>query len=506
MLGWLAASLISAALGADAECPDPSAWLDGPAHLRALSLDLRGVVPLPGEAALHDGEVPERLVDDWLATPAFAKRAVEFHRSLLWNNVSNVDAITNLTIIGARGGIWRVRERSTVYRGRFDTMCGDFPAEFDDDGAPVLVPQPDGTVEEGWVEVAPYWRPEQTLRVCALDANEDRTSASGTDCSTPAGFTDPGCGCGPNLQWCTSVAEQEAVMVSFGAAVDHRVEVTILEDRPWTDLLLDPAGFVDGRIVHFLQHHAAVTDGVRFTEPAIATHRLPELPYGTDDWVELDRGPQHAGVLTEPGFLLRFQTGRARAAQFYTQFLCQPFESPSALDEVDELHPTPDLTARAGCRYCHALLEPAAAHWGRWAPAGAGYLSADEFPSFDASCVRCGTDGSCSDACQRLYVTEAPHPDLEPYLGWLSAYTFLEPRHESSVTQGPRALVEQGLADGRIARCAAQRAAEWMLGRPTSRADDPWLDELGADFEGSNYAWRALVKRIVLSDRYRSVR
>ncbi|MEM6931367.1 MAG: hypothetical protein AAF602_30835, partial [Myxococcota bacterium] len=59
-------------------CPDAGGWLDGDAHLRAISLDLRGVVPNPDEAALEDGEVPESLLDAWLSSPEFGQRAVRF--------------------------------------------------------------------------------------------------------------------------------------------------------------------------------------------------------------------------------------------------------------------------------------------------------------------------------------------------------------------------------------------------------------------------------------------
>ena len=42
----------------------------------------------------------------------------------------------------------------------------------------------------------------------------------------------------------------------------------------------------------------------------------------------VEAGPAHAGVLTSPAYLLRFQTHRARANRFHVSFLCQPFVAP----------------------------------------------------------------------------------------------------------------------------------------------------------------------------------
>ena len=47
-----------------------------------------------------------------------------------------------------------------------------------------------------------------------------------------------------------------------------------------------------------------------------------------DNWVLIQLDEEHAGVLTRPAYLIRFQTNRGRADRFYTNFLCQPFEPP----------------------------------------------------------------------------------------------------------------------------------------------------------------------------------
>ena len=82
-------------------CPPDQEWLDGHRWLRAISLDLRGVVPEPEEyAQLVGDEVPEALVDAWLDSDAFIERAVRTHRALLWNNVDDLRPVfyTHLTL------------------------------------------------------------------------------------------------------------------------------------------------------------------------------------------------------------------------------------------------------------------------------------------------------------------------------------------------------------------------------------------------------------------------
>ena len=187
--------------------------------------------------------------------------------------------------------------------------------------------------------------------------------------------------------------------------------------------------------------------------------------------------------------------------------LCQPFQPPdSGLTGLDDPSPSPDLTQRAGCQYCHALLEPAAAHWGRWPQAGAGYLDAEQFPAFDAECEACSiNDDDCSDACKDHYLVSPLSQEEYSYIGWMLSYEFLEDRHVDHVEEGPSLLVASTVADGRFPQCIATRTAEWLLGRPLTEADDAWADQLADRFVSSDYRYRTLVREIVTSDNYRRV-
>ncbi|MCA9489901.1 MAG: hypothetical protein KC621_08255, partial [Myxococcales bacterium] len=362
MIAWFVASVFAGDV-VDATCPADAGWLDGHQHLRALSLDLRGVVPSPeDEARLVDGEVPEDLVDEWLDSPEFAQRVVRHHRSLLWNNVSNLTLLTNNAYLSSVNGIYWRRNLADEYRGKSEQHCGDFPATLDVNGRPVGIPTGDGGVEEGWVEVHPYWDPDPdgVVKICGFDAQTAETSPLGTDCSSLQGLSDPYCGCGPELRTCAISSYHREVAYGFGEDVDRRVASMIEQDRSYLDLLTGTRGFVNGPMVHFYKYQSEMPGGARFVELPVDADVLPDLAFtDSDTWVEVDLGPQHAGVLTSPAWLLRFQTNRARANRFYNSFLCQPFQPPDGgIPEAADGSLTLDLTTRDGCKYCHALLEP----------------------------------------------------------------------------------------------------------------------------------------------------
>jgi len=497
---------------ADPICPDSPPGLDKHRYLRALSLDLRGTVPSMEE---HDAldtldDVPDAWIDEWLATDAFADRTLRLHQDLLWLPIVGDEVINRRSALSRSGDRhWR-RDRARQLRGNTDRVpCADVPAEFDADGQPILALQEDETWREGWVMVAPYWSPDESIKVCALDARENEWSTDGDHCATNNGQGDTDCGCGPAMEWCVPPGGETDLEGWLVEDVERRIRDIALEDRPYTDLFTSTTGYVNGPLVHYWRSLAPMATNVDMTPSPLPAASLPDLTWAdVDTWVPIELGPQHAGVLTSVPFLLRFNSNRARANRFYERFLCRPFVPPaggipSSGDEVVTL----DLQERDGCKYCHALLEPAAAHWGRWSVGGAAFLDPTEYPPLRDDCYVCATTSvGCSNDCRAHYVTDALAAEQEPYLGQLLAYEFREDAHKAGVEEGPALLARTAIVDGRLPACTSRTAADWLLGDSAADADPAWYDELGEEFVDSDFSWRALVKAVVTSDTYGRVR
>jgi len=501
-----------------AECDEPgcraeSARLDRPARLRALSLDLRGQVPTVEEmqsmASAAGDEIPDALITSWLDSETFGDRTVRHHRQLLWNNLASVRFVHFLQrvspVAASLGGARRWFRSSAAREIRpNDAQCDDREETLLPDGRARL----NAAGLDGWVNVHPYWEsdPSVMIPVCALDAQTNAMSPSGRDCSSRESTNDPGCGCGPNLIWCDTQAVQNATVAAFNRDVELRTMAVLENDEPYSELFTSRRSFVNGAIVHYLRHQARWYDSVPLLPLPYDLDQLPDLAYtDLDEWVELELPAMHAGVLTSPAYLMRFQTNRARASHFYDAFLCAPFTPPAGTlpvaSEVEQREL--DLQLRAGCRYCHAILEPAGAHWGRWAMQSGGYLDPERFPPFLQECQDCARgEETCSDACRLNYMTRALSAQQEPFLGRMRVYEFLRPEHASNVEDGPSALIRGGLADGRFTSCTVRRTTEWMIGRPITNADVAYTEAFEDTFVGSGLRMKSLVHAIVQSDLY----
>lgn len=495
---WLATSLL--ALGASDPWAD-AATLDLHAYVRAVSLDVRGVVPTADELDTIEaaGELPDALLQEWLRSDGFTEGVVSRHRERFWNNLDI--SLLNERRLGQRSQIRFVNARANSLRGAAQAHCGDFEADVDSHNRPLSwVDNPDGTISEGWVEVVPYWDTEP-LRVCALDAQTTAVTDAGVDCSTEAGQNDPDCGCGPNLQWCLITDVEEEIEAALEADIDARVRQMVDSDAPYSTLFTASSIWVDGASAHFFAHLAAFRPEGYGSPVDLAD--VADIPY-TDRTlraVALAQPDVHAGVLTAPGWLMRHQTNRGRANRFYGGFLCSEFlptEADLTAGDTNAL-PTPDLQARAGCLDCHTRLEPWAAWWGRWAPAGAVYRPAETHPTFLEECEACALAGTrCSDLCDDLYVTEVSHEDQRAFVGMLATYSFLYDDNAAHPDEGPLAWVDETLADGTLAECAAESTASWLLDRPPSEDHlATWADAFSADED-----IRSLVARVVTSNAY----
>ncbi len=533
--GLIAAGVLAATLltPAEAECADPALCrpqqtrLDDHGFFRALSLDIRGTVPTPAEYARMETEGYETQLDEWLTTEEFAERVVRRHRALLWPNIENQTRLYNfrrnlgnaaVDETGAR--VWHQNTQTTRenYRGIRDggdgyagsVGCNDVPAVIT---GGVIETDADG--REGYVMVRPYWDMSTEIKVCAFDAQENRYSPTGSDCATNEAVGDPGCGCGPNLRWCGTGTARNEVLRSFTAELEQRVAAHVLADEPYHELLTSRRAFFNGPLTHFWRYHAGSPNGVTLAPTSLDVDGLPDLaiddPAGMsfdarDTWTEVELPEEHSGLLTHPVFLLRFQTNRARANRFFDAFLCQPFQPPEGGIPLDDevAAAQPDVQQRPGCNYCHAILEPSAAYWGRWTQQGGGFLSPSTYPEFRQECFDCGRGlEPCSTLCRNNYVTRALSPEEMPNLGRLQAFEFLRDEHRPNVEAGPAGLVRQGLADGRFTSCSVQHTASWLLGRELTGEEEAWARGLTQDFLGSDFRYRELVRAIVTSETYR---
>jgi hypothetical protein len=344
--------------------------------------------------------------------------------------------------------------------------------------------------------------------VCAFDAESAAFSPSGTDCASRAATADAGCGCGPNLARCSLGNSHRVVNRAMGEALERFIAAQIAEDRPYTELFSSRRAFVNGPLAFFYKHQTGATR-LTFDPNPVDVDVLPDLAFTDENtWVPIDLPAQHAGILTRDAFLIRFQTNRARANRFFGAFLCSPFQAPAGslppADAVAALNP--DLQERAGCKYCHALLEPSAAHWGRFTEQGAAWLAPAQFPPQRDDCLRCATTGQgCTAECRSFYLTRSLSEAEDRYLGMLNAYTFRREDHANNVEQGPRLLAFTAVADNRLPVCVARTTSEWLMGRAVGADEAAWVDTLARDFAVQGYSYRALVKRIVTDDRYRRV-
>jgi len=498
----------------DLMCRSDEPTMDKYAYMRAVSLDLRGDVPLPEEYARVETESDlfDAVIDEWLGGEEFVERAVRYHRDLLWNNINNVRIVNyraNMTRSRMPNGelvYWRNRQ-AQIYRGLDRPPCRFEPATFDSEGNIEVTIDADGNRLEGYVQMEPYWAPGTTINVCAFDAQENAVSPGGTNCNNNSGYNDVGCGCGPNLQWCM-YGYGSALQQAFAKDVELRIAALIREERPYTELFTSRRAYVNGPMVHYYKHLTGFTQGIRMEPLSVDVDRLPDIPFSDYYFHEIDLPVDHAGILTSPAFLLRFQTNRARANRFYESFLCSSLSPPpGGLPTADAgQRIEPDLQKRDGCKYCHAPLEPAAAHWGRWTESGAGFLSPTQFPAVRQDCEQCARTGqACSTECRLYYVTQSFSPEEDAFLGSLNGYFFRRPEHQRNVEMGPKLFVLSSIVDDRFPKCVATNVAQDMLGRQISHDEAPWIEELANGFLASGYKYRDLVKAILQSETYRRV-
>ncbi|HYX92482.1 MAG TPA: hypothetical protein VE782_13050 [Myxococcaceae bacterium] len=499
--------------------------------LRRLSLDLRGRVPTMEEYAALDGEssVPAAAIQSFLQSDDFRLAMRRYHEAMFWPNLAQArfGAVTYSVTLFRAEAAWRssAAERAMQWRGGngLESSCGDFEqTQFDPNYPGEYRPNPaavrtvtlasGATVkQEGWRYVSPYWAPGTPIKVCAYDAQESPAAqlpnGGQVPCGTPRGNAAPGCGCGPNLRWCFGPRGlvELPILSSMREQLELAVDEVTSQDKPYTDLLLSTKAYVNGPIAHFkryLGQNFVASGYIGMADPA---EEIPDKPFSDGSFTAIERKPPHAGVVTLPAYLIRFTTDRGRANRWRINFLCEHFAPPAGVTTQHGCSESSnDLTERCYCQHCHQTLEPMAEYWGRFAETGTTVLDEPAFPRKLAQCI--GANGAF---CRRFYVTQpdAHNPGaLLPY-----QYTDIHPDFSTNLAEGPRALAEEAIADGRFARCTVKRLFAHLVKREMNvagaDADElQLLESLSGGFADSGYRFRWLVEQIVALPQYRRVR
>lgn len=521
----LAAATAGSARADDELVCDERHGLDAFQLVRRLSLDLAGTAPslehlervaaADGDEAQTEAVIAE-ITEELVASDGFRLATRRLHEAMLWPNVQNVRlGDIRVTLRYDDNDILQIAaaNRRNLYRGDPDGNCGNFRhTSFDPDFPGQFRPLPQNGGKFGWREVSPYWDPSTPIKVCAHEAQQVG-QAGGERCGTREGTYVKACGCGEGLRFCYRPVSENGIRDSLREQILRAVDAATAEGADYTDLVLGTRAMQDGRIAHWKRHLATNSAINKTWNDPDPDEQVLGTAYADGTWTEVERGPEHAGVLTMPGFLLKFQTGRGRVNRFRQAFQCQSFEPPATTEDAatDGCSETAnDLTERCTCRYCHVALEPLAIGFERFAEAGTTVLSPDAgFPPFDASCK-----GSNDPFCRRFYVNGNGARG-----GWLRPLE-LAAKHDEYTErfeQGPRRIVAEAIWEdgdpsrpartgaGSFAGCAARRAFVHFIRRTPNEAEEATIDALAAQM-GDGFDYRALVRAVVSNDAYRRIR
>lgn len=480
-------------------------------QIRRLSLDLRGTVPDMADYEAAEGQtaVPDAVLDAYLASDELRAQMRRYHENLLWTNPSIIigDTGFSLSTVTISGNTLHfLTGRRGTYRGGDSThACQNKPQAdlgYDPDGRPKaeFMGKDNGIdwFAEGYVEVHPYWEPDpaKTIKVCAFDAQASATytiptgaNAGTYSCDSvlahaqlSADKKNP-CGCGPNLDYCIMASVvTPVVLASMREQLLRLIDEHTAGGKPYSGILTSKTAHYNGPLVHYFKYLGRQQTFSRTQNiPQPADGPLPDLKYlEQDNWVSIEREAPHAGVLTLPAYLLRFQTNRGRANRYRIAFEGQYFQPPSTKD-TDCAEVGNDLTGRCVCRGCHLTLEPMAAYFGQFVEAGTTALR-DFEPEF-ANQTDCGKGAqpSSSTWCQRYYVPvpSKEDPDIRPYK--LKALEYADTDHpqvQPHFDAGPAGIAKEDIESGLFHKVAVVHLFEYLMKR------SPNMDVTSPDFEG----------------------
>jgi hypothetical protein len=252
--------------------------------------------------------------------------------------------------------------------------------------------------------------------------------------------------------------------------------------RPYSELVTTKRSWINWALTHYFRYLGKRQSFSRTQNFYQASDgELPDLPYtAADTWMEIERKDPHAGILTLPAYLLRFQTNRGRANRYRIAFEGQYFQPPSTKDTGCNKEGD-DLTQRCVCRSCHVTLEPVAAYFGQLTEAGSASLHDFErgFPTLKQ--CNSGISPTSVAWCDRFYVNvpDLVDPDIREYK--LKALRYEDAEHPDvgpHFDAGPGALAKADIESGLFHEVATRHMFEFLMKR------EPNLDATSLDYEG----------------------
>ena len=244
------------------------------------------------------------------------------------------------------------------------------------------------------------------------------------------------------------------------------IEDVVMTDKPYTTIVT----------AAYTMANTAVAD-VWGLPPVASYDTWQKRQYAADR-----RG---SGVLGMDVFYNRYRSAgfnyhRGRANTISRAFLCHDFlDSDIVLDTTIDLA-DPDVVANAviankSCAGCHQTLDPLASYLFTWRNT-LGPVAVDGYPV--------------------TYFTPATSER------WRTA-TKRSPMFFGAQATGMNGLGRVIADDPRFARCTAQRFASYLTEVPLNELSAAWVAKLQKDLVDSGWNAKALVKAIVLSDRFR---
>ncbi len=388
---------------------------------------LQAVLAAPDDAARRT--LLNQAIEDGLASPKFYEQMVHFGHDWIQVGAFSTGAQGD-GYQGDMSGHLFACPGGTVHAGKLFQV-----GEYDSDRAQNVCDNKDQqgnsiTAEVNTVE--PWWAPGTTVTVVGKAGTATASVLQNgvqVDCGRASvGYYDPsipaGCGCGPNLVWCSPLSG-----LGSGSNYDllhaqrrHPYEEPARlfahlawHDRPLSDLVTGNYSVGTNWLRALYVRHGrqqgsnALDQNHTWWKPADGAprdplHPTPDDPQAWREFVVEDLEPYllslsqnraptgdlsrtyqfdptitsgqpaglpAAGVLTMIGSLSSFPRERVRAARFLETFACMSFSPPSA----DQMFPPYDHDPSKGgtCLHCHKTLDPAAIFFKRWDFGAEGY-------------------------------------------------------------------------------------------------------------------------------------